>query len=349
MKYIGIDAHGGGCSICVLQGGSERPLMESSCRTDGRDLIEIVSALAAPRKVVLEESTIADWVYRVLHPHVEEIIVSNPRTNALIAKDQNITDAAAAHKLALLLRAGLISGVHHAAQEDQMEFKRLVLFYHKQGKDLARKKSQLKAIFRTYAIACPGAAIYTPKNRPEWLDKLPEKAQYRAVETLTAIDAIAAARARSKRRIASEGKQYEQIKRFRQVPGIGPIRAATFFAIIDTPSRFRTESKLWSYCGIGMARRQSSDYTSPGHLNWNGNPILKNVAKGAALTAIGYDNRFRKQYQHLLYLGKRPERAKLTIARAIISTMYGMWRKNQPYDDRHIAPATTRKAASSMS
>ncbi len=36
--------------------------------------------------------------------------------------------------------------------------------------------------------------------------------------------------------------------------GVGLIRAATLFAYLNTPWRFKTPKKLWKYCGLGLRR-----------------------------------------------------------------------------------------------
>jgi len=49
--------------------------------------------------VTFEEGTWAAWLYDVLQPHVDKLVVCNPRKNALL-KDGNKSDRIDAHKLA---------------------------------------------------------------------------------------------------------------------------------------------------------------------------------------------------------------------------------------------------------
>jgi hypothetical protein len=60
----------------------------------------------------LEEGTWAAWLYDVLKPHVHEIVVCNPRRNALL-KEGSKNDKVDARKLSELLRAGLLRAVYH--------------------------------------------------------------------------------------------------------------------------------------------------------------------------------------------------------------------------------------------
>jgi hypothetical protein len=34
--------------------------------------------------------------------------------------------------------------------------------------------SRIKALYRSWAIACSGTSVYAPRHRAEWLDKIPE-------------------------------------------------------------------------------------------------------------------------------------------------------------------------------
>jgi transposase len=46
----------------------------------------------------------------------------------------------------------------------------------------------------------------------------------------------------------------------RQIPYIGPIRAALLMALIQTPHRFRTKRQLWTYSGLAIETRDSAQY-----------------------------------------------------------------------------------------
>src|SRR5512132_2683811 len=82
-------------------------------------------------------------------------------------------------------------------------------------------------------------------------------------------------------------------------PGLGPIRVAQLIPIVVSPGRFRTKRQFWSYCGLGIVMRSSSDWvrTKDGSwtratvqqtrgLNLNHNSTLKSLFQGAATTVI---------------------------------------------------------------
>jgi transposase len=46
----------------------------------------------------------------------------------------------------------------------------------------------------------------------------------------------------------------------RQIPCIGPIRAARLIALMQTPHRFRSKRQLWTYSGLGVETHESAQY-----------------------------------------------------------------------------------------
>jgi len=262
MQYIGLDLHSKSFTLTVLdeQGGV---LWSVTRATSGEQLVRQVTAVAGSKTIAVEEGTLADWAFRLLSPHAK-VLVCDPRTNRWIAGDEKIDDHVAARKLAELLRAGLLQPVHHSESAERQAFKELVAAYHDLTKQLTRYKNKIKARFRGRAIACPGAAVYAAQGRETWVAKLPGEGCRLEIQLLyDTLDHLEGQRQDLLGHINRLSRQFVQVERFQQLPGVGPIRAATFYAVIDTPQRFRTKGKLWSYCGIGIARQTSGQTQGP--------------------------------------------------------------------------------------
>ena len=60
--------------------------------------------------------------------------------------------------------------------------------------------------------------------------------------------------------LLKESKSHPIIRKLRTGPGMGPIRTAQLVAIVGTPDRFRTSRQFWSYCGLAIVTRSSSDW-----------------------------------------------------------------------------------------
>lgn len=335
MHYIGLDVHSKHFSIAVTD-RQGNVLFEGQNQTSERNLRQAVASISGAKVVALEETTVAAWVYRVLRPHAQRVIVTDPRHNHMIAKSGNMTDAQAARQLAHLARGHFVKPVHHPADEGRQAFRELVQSYTKLTREVARIKNQLKSKFRQQGIPCSGSDVYQPHQRALWLAKIKHPdVRFQAEKMMETVEHLMQQKAEYLQRIKQRAKAFPQIAAFQALPGIGVVHAATFFAIVDEPQRFADKKRLWSYCGLGIAQRSSDGMATPPHLNRNGNRQLKCLANSAAQAALNHgDNAFMRQYERLLANGVKPHCARLTVARAIVSTMFAMWRKGEPYIPR---------------
>ena len=192
-----------------------------------------------------------------------------------------------------------------------------------------------------------GKAVYSEKGRVEPLKKLSAGTRA-AAETLYAqYDALVEVRKRAEKEMLEEARRHTIAKVLQSCPGMGPIRVAQMIPIMMTPHRFRTKRQFWSYCGLGIVMRSSSDWVQAPDgkwqraqvnrtrgLNWNHNRQLKVIFKGAAMTVINQlpDEPLHADYQKLLAQGTKPNMAKLTLARKIASVTLALWKTKEEYD-----------------
>ena len=83
VKYIGMDVHKEAIVIAVLN-ESGKLIMESVIETKAGSIFQFLHGLQGELHVTLEEGTWAAWLYDVLKPHVHQLLVCNPRRNALL-------------------------------------------------------------------------------------------------------------------------------------------------------------------------------------------------------------------------------------------------------------------------
>ena len=117
--------------------------------------------------------------------------------------------------------------------------------------------NRLKAIYRSWAIPCAGQQVYAPRYRAEWLGKITEAGVRRRAEIYyQQLDALRVLRQQARRELLAEGRKHGATKLLRQIPSIGPIRAALLIALMQTPHRFRTKRQLWAYSGLALETTQ---------------------------------------------------------------------------------------------
>jgi len=119
--------------------------------------------------VAFEEGTRAAWLYDLLKPHVAQVIICDPRKNALL-KTGNKNDRVDARKLCDLLRAGLLTAVYHG-ESGLRTLRELSRSYFTVTKDLTRVMNRLQALYRSSAI--PGQGPNTAEYGKSILAHLP--------------------------------------------------------------------------------------------------------------------------------------------------------------------------------
>jgi hypothetical protein len=79
-RYIGLDAHSSSCTVGVI-GPSGKRLQTQVLETNARVLIDFIRTIPVTRHLCLEEGTQSNWLYEVLSPHVQEMVVMGVRKN----------------------------------------------------------------------------------------------------------------------------------------------------------------------------------------------------------------------------------------------------------------------------
>ena len=109
-KYIGLDVHQATIVVAVMD-STGKLVMESILETEAATILQFFAGLRGTLSVTFEEGTWSVWLYDLLNPHVDKLVVCNPRKNALL-KDGNKSDRIDARKLAELLRGNQLKPVH---------------------------------------------------------------------------------------------------------------------------------------------------------------------------------------------------------------------------------------------
>jgi transposase len=327
-------------------------VMECVIETKASMILQCIDGLRGDLQVTFEEGTSAAWLYDLLKPRVTKLVVCDPRKNASMREGPQ-NDKIDARRLAELLRLNHLHPVYHG-EHGLRSLKELVRSYLTITKDLGRVMSRVKAIYRSWAIACSGKQVYAPRHRAEWLGKIGEPGVRRRAEFYyQQLDVLRTVRQQVRRELLAEGKKHPAWTRLCQIPSIGPIRSAVLLGILQTPHRFRTKRQLWTFSGFGIETQSSADHrrvngqlerakkqSSIRGLNRNCNHDLKNLFKGAAIVASSKPGPLQEFYTALLTTGIRPEMARLTLARKIATIVLIVWKRGVCFDAQYLKPQT---------
>lgn len=340
QRFIGIDAHGQSCTLCVM-GPSGKRLGHHVVETNGKTLVERIRSITGERHVCMEEGTHSEWLHEVLQPHAQRIVVTQPLRRA-----GNKSDEIDGWVLADLLRKDAVERSVFKSPQAFTALRQAARGYVAVQNDMVRAKCRLNALYRSRGVT-PSAEVYDASKRSPWLKRLPAPHQPLAELLSEQLDGLIQAHQTAEAWLLQEAKHIAVTRRLATAPGIGPIRSALLVAIVVTPARFRTTRQFWSYSGLAIVTRSSSDWVREGGrwvrkptaqtrgLNRNRQPLLKTIFKGAATTVIHQmpKHPLHQDYQRMIgEAGIKPNLAKLTLARRIAAATLAIWKHEEDYD-----------------
>jgi len=343
LKYIGMDVHKAMTVISVLN-SEGKELAQAIIETKSTTILDFIQGQRGTLHVTFEEGAQAAWLYDLIRPHVTTVLVCDPRK---IVTQGNKADKIDARRLAELLRTKGLTAVYHGEQSTRA-VKELTRSYQEMIEDSTRVKNRLKALFRARGIDCTGSAVYSPDERKNWTDKLEQAAvRARAGRLWEELDALEKLREQAEDDLNTEARKHAAIKILRGIPGIGPVRAAVILGIAGTPHRFRSKKQFWTYCGLAVTSKITSEYQLVDGriskskkqplvrgLNHNYSRTLKDAFKGAAKTAAA--GAWKSHFDAMVANGQDSSLVLLTLARKIASITLALWKRGEGYDSKKV-------------
>ena len=334
--YIGADVD---CRMTEIAAEENRQIIyRSRVPTTITALRSELAKFTGKKIFVIEECAMASWLYRNLQPFATEVVVCDPRRNALVFKDGDKADDLDAAALAKLCRGGFLRKVHHPLDEDRQALREAVALYYDRVEQRVSSLNKFYAACYMHGISARRNQIENVEWREEFLGACPRFLR-RQLEILSLeIDSVFEQSRLAKQLLVDRAKKFSMIENFCELPGVKWVRASTVFAYIDTPFRFKTIKKIWKYCGIGLQRFASGSdkIGNPKsgrvklfkHVNYR----LKTSIFGAALSAIICGgNEFSEHYKRMIRNGVSACNARHTVARKMLTVMVGMCKTDSQY------------------
>jgi len=349
VKYVGADVHSQYTQFVGLDKNG-RVLFQQEVATEADLVYDLVCSIRGEVRLAVEEGTQSMWLYGLLSRCVKEMIVCNRQKQGGRSQIVCKSDFKDAFAVADGLRLGTLLPVFKGYSERAKAMKQLATSYSRLTGDVARAKSRVSSLYHGVGMAsCTG--MYSEPRRTELLRLVPCPGIRSRLELLYAqLDAVGAVRKESLQRLVEESKRHQARKLLLSVPGIGAVRAAQLIGVIGTPHRFPDRQNFWSYCGLAVVHL-SSGTTKRGKdgrpihnkrkvstrgLNLNRNPILKNIFKGAEMTARRYSKEFAQLYDYHVNRGLDESVARVHLARKLASITLSIWKKGVKYDPAYL-------------
>lgn len=326
MKFIGLDAHSRNCYFVVLNNSGKFARRERVVTNEG-ELLRFIRSVRGKKKLILEETSLSQWLYLLLKDEVEEIVVCQPES-----KRGAKTDWIDATELAQSLRVSNYRSVFHS-DDTLMELRTLISGYTDLVQEITQMKNRYGALFRQVAIIRPKRGeLY---ESADLVSLLPTKSmRFVAGPLLERIWLLDEQKYNYEMQFKDNVSNNIAIRLLTTIPGIAAVRANQIAGIVVTPYRFSNKYKFLAYSML-VKHQKMSDGKKYGKQQPFGQSLLKAVFKSGALSALRGKNRFRRYYDTSIANGLDERKARNGVSRLLAATALGVWKSGKNYDDNY--------------
>ena len=333
----GIDLHKETLMSCTLiRGSGEISWRRIACK-NREQIVEFFNTLPRPHTVAIEAVGFYRWLWELLEPIVDKLVLADATQARALAGRRLKTDREDAANIAELLAVGRLPLAYAPPLEVQVL------------RDWTRQRNRLS---RAHARALHGVkSILNSNNRPgparlsagrlsgyltAYHDRFPERHVRMLWQHQRQLSLVEEEIGICERQIATHlrsSKMTPLAELLQTAPGVGPVVAATVLAEIGDFQRFPDGKAIGRYAGLtprlfasgAKARHGAICKTGPSDLRW--------VLQQAAWTAIRCDEPIKSQWLKISRTaGKKA--AAVAIARKLLVSLWHMVCKNQPYQPR---------------
>jgi transposase len=334
---VGIDLHKDTMTICILCACcGELSFRKIACKN--REHVEqFFRELPRPHIVAIEAVGFYRWLWELLEPIVEKLVLADATQARALAGRRIKTDRDDAQNIAELLAAGRLPLAYAPPLEVQIL------------RDWTRQRNRLS---RAHARILHGVkSIMNINNRPgparldaarltgylkAYDDRLPERHVRMLWSFQRQLSLNEEEMALSEREIAKllRGPRFAaQAALLRTAPGVGPIVTATVLAEVGDFHRFPDAKAIGRYAGLTPRVFASGGKERHGHISKTGPRDMRWVLQQAAWVAVYRDERIKRRWLKMAR-GSGKKAAAVAIARQLLVALWQMVRHNAPYQPR---------------
>jgi transposase len=335
--YTGIDHHKRYSVACTLD---EQGNLIKEGRIAGNapeTFASYFEQLGTPSAVVIE----ACWNWGVIYDLLEEtsgvneVVLSHPAKNRIIADAQIKSDRVDAKALATLLRGNFVARVHVPSRDVRLRKNML-----RQRLWLARLRTRIRnrihcVIDRFPKIPRPELKDLFTQKGLAWLRRaeLPPTERTLLDEDLDLHTLLTTQIKSLETTIATDNEHNPVATRLLTLPGVGLILAPVIALEIDQVSRFKTADKLCAYAGLVPTTHGSGGKVSHGPMLPFCNRWLKWAFIEAAWVAIGCSDYFGTFYRQQRARGKGANIAITITARRLAKIAWKTLSESRDYTE----------------
>lgn len=340
MRSIGIDVHRDFCEIAIVEDGLARSAGRIASSPEA--LAVLAQSLCPADEVVLETTSGAIEIARLLRPHVARVVLANAADVRAIAHARVKSDRFDAAILARLLAAGMLDGVW-VPDEEIGALRRRIARRAALVRQRTRAKNEVHAVIMRCLLGRPPASDLFGKKGRVWLagQRLAPAEQETVAGCLRQVDFLDAEIGAIDVTLAEFALGSADARRLMTIPGVDVACACTLIAAIGDSRRFDSPRKLAAYVGLDPRVRQSGEKPARhGRISKRGNPHARHVLVEAGWQAMRTPGPLRA-FGERIRARKGSQVAAVAVARKITTIAWQMLTRHEDYAFQ--SPSLVRK------
>ncbi|WP_232796556.1 transposase [Roseovarius salinarum] len=141
--------------------------------------------------------------------------------------------------------------------------------------------------------------------------------------------------------VKRKAKSHPVARRLMTIPGVGPVNALSFIALVDDPKRFSRTSDVGAFLGLTPKRHQSGEIDWSRRVSKCGDSAMRGLLFEAASCVICQVKRFSPLKSGAVRLAGRRgfRKAAVATARKIAVLMVTLWKSETDYQWTNEASA----------
>jgi transposase len=341
MEYGAIDLHLRRSVIRIID-EDERVRLDRRIATSRAEFSRVFEGRARMR-IVIESSTESEWVAQHLESLGHEVIVADPNYAPMYgSRSRKVkTDTRDVAAMAVANRRGIFRRAHRVSRQTRTLRQRLRV-----RRQLVRMRSSLisllRALLRQDGARLPSGSADHVGRRLAQVAVAPDVAA-----TLAPLRTMSEQITTTLHTVEEEVEQRATTDPVAQqlltAPGVGPVLALTFQAVMDDPGRFGGDAaRASAFLGLVPSEYTSAERQHKGHITKCGPGELRALlvqASWAVWRSRSAAGAALRTWAHTLAARRGRRIAMVALARRLTRILYAMWRDHTPFQVRSVPVA----------
>ena len=335
--YAGLDVSLKEISICVVDRDG-KTVARGTCPADPDGVAGWFRTRSlTPFRIVHESGQLSIWLQRgLMRLELPATCIDARKAHKALSARLNKSDAADAEGLAQLARTGWFTPVH-VRSEAADRLRSLVEARERMIRLRKDLEGHIRGALKTFGIRMTG--IGQGRQRQGFRDQLAEAGEsdpiLRTIADgfITAHATLCQAADDLDKAVKRKAKAHPVARRLMTIPGVGPVNALSFIALVEDPGRFSRTADVGAFLGLTPKRHQSGEVDWSGRVSKCGDGAMRGLLFEAASCVIRQVKRFSPLKSWAVRLAGRRgfRKAAVATARKIAVLMLTLWKTETDY------------------